>query len=60
VVLEGVQGVGFRYWDGSEGGGWLDVWPSNQKLPAMIQMVFDGGSAEGWPPMLVALRNRGG
>jgi len=60
LMLEGVQGVGFRYWDGSANAGWLDTWPAPQRLPAMIQMIFEGGSAEGWPPMMVALRNRGG
>jgi len=60
LMLEGVQRVGFRYWDGTANTGWLDIWPTPQRLPAMIQMIFEGGSAEGWPPMLVALRNRGG
>jgi len=25
----------------------------------MVQMNFIGGAAEGWPPILVALRNQG-
>ena len=59
LMLEGVNRVAFRYWDGTDARGWRDTWAPGPRLPAMIQMNFDGGAAEGWPPISVALRNQG-
>jgi prepilin-type N-terminal cleavage/methylation domain-containing protein len=59
LMLEGVKKVAFRYWDGTDARGWHETWPPGQRLPAMVQMNFIGGAAEGWPPILVALRNQG-
>ncbi len=59
LILEGVTHAAFRYWDGTDAGGWRDTWAPGPRLPTMIQMNFDGGAAEGWPPISVALRNQG-
>ena len=59
LMLEGVDRIAFRYWDGTDARGWHDTWPPGQRLPAMVQMNFGGGIAQGWPPILVALRNQG-
>ena len=59
IMLDGVKQVAFRYWDGTDQRGWSDTWPPGQRLPAMIQMNLDGGAAQGWPSIRVALRNQG-
>ena len=59
LMLEGVDQITFRYWDGTDARGWHDAWPPDQRPPAMIQMNFGGGTAQGWPPILVAPRNQG-
>jgi prepilin-type N-terminal cleavage/methylation domain-containing protein len=59
LLLDGVAQVAFRYWDGSDARGWHDTWPAGPRLPAMVRMNFSGGAAQGWPPILVILRNQG-
>lgn len=59
LMLEGVDRVSFRYWDGSDDRGWHDLWAPGPRLPNMIRMNFEGGAAQAWPPILVVLRNQG-
>jgi prepilin-type N-terminal cleavage/methylation domain-containing protein len=58
LVLEGVGQIAFRYWDNADARGWRDTWPAGQRLPGMVEISLGGGAAEGWRPILVALRNR--
>ncbi|WP_158045299.1 prepilin-type N-terminal cleavage/methylation domain-containing protein [Skermanella pratensis] len=56
LILEGAVQVSFRYWDNA--GGWRNAWPAGQRLPDLIELSMSGGPAEGWPPIVVAPRNR--
>jgi len=58
VLLDGVDRVGFRYWDTSDNLGWRDAWPLAQRLPGMIEISLDGGVSAGWQPFRVVMRNR--
>jgi hypothetical protein len=58
ILLDGVNLVRFRYWDGSDNLGWRDTWPIGQRLPGMVELNLEGGAATGWQPMRVVLRNR--
>ncbi|BCX81971.1 general secretion pathway protein J [Methylomarinovum caldicuralii] len=52
VLLEGVEHVRFRYFDGED---WFDTWDEN-RLPQLVEVAVKA-AGPAWPPWVVRLRH---